>query len=361
MKGDVSVKEILDTIVIGGGQAGLTSGYHLQKSGLRFLILEASAQVGGSWSLYYDSLKLFSPAGFSSLSGLKFPGEQNRYPHRDEVVQYIKDYSKQFQLSVRTNQRVGSVEKGREGFIVRTMTGDVFQARTIINATGSFNNPFIPSIAGQEQFKGLTLHSSEYKNSQRFLNQRVVVVGRGNSAVQIAVELSEVSQTTLAVLRPVQFIKQRIWGKDLHFWIKLIGFDSFPFWRIRKTAPSSSAVNDTGQYKERLTAGKPDQQPMFKSLYQDGVIWTNGVKEPVDAIIYATGYRPQFPYLEAIGALDMEGTPAHKAGISNIPGLYYVGLEGQRSFASATLRGVGPDAQYVVKKILHYLKYGMLT
>ncbi|MDI2585839.1 NAD(P)/FAD-dependent oxidoreductase [Psychrobacillus sp. NEAU-3TGS] len=349
------MKGILDTIVIGGGQAGLTSGYHLQKRGLRFLILEASAQEGGSWPLYYDSLKLFSPAGFSSLSGLKFPGEKNRYPNRDEVVQYLKDYRRHFQLPVRTNQRVETVEKGGEGFIVRTMTGDIFQARTIINATGSFNNPFIPSIAGQEEFKGLTLHSSEYKNSSRFDNQRVVIVGRGNSAIQIAVELSDVSQTSLAVLRPVQFVKQRIWGQDLHFWIKLIGFDTFPFWRFKKTAPSSSAVNDTGNYKERLEAGKPDQQPMFKSFYQDGVIWSNGVKEPVDTIIYATGYRPQFPYLEKIGALDNEGTPTHKAGISNIPGLYYVGLEGQRSFASATLRGVGPDAQYVVKKILHYL------
>ncbi|TQR13344.1 flavin-containing monooxygenase [Psychrobacillus soli] len=348
---------ILDTIVIGGGQAGLTSGYHLQKRGLSFLILEASAQEGGSWPLYYDSLKLFSPAGFSSLSGLKFPGEQNRYPNRDEVVQYLKDYRRHFRLPVRTNHRVESVEKGGEGFIVRTMEGDIFQARTIINATGSFNNPFIPRIAGQEEFKGLTLHSSEYKNSQRFLNQRVVVVGRGNSAVQIAVELSQVSQTSLAVLRPVQFVKQQIWGKDLHFWIKLIGFDSFPFWRFRKTAPSSSAVNDTGRYKERLTAGKPDQQPMFKSFYQDGVIWTNGVKEQVDTIIYATGYRPQFPYLQAIGALDIDGKPSHKAGISNIPGLYYVGVEGQRSFASATIRGVGPDARYVVKKLLHYLKY----
>ncbi|TQR21758.1 NAD(P)-binding domain-containing protein [Psychrobacillus vulpis] len=351
------MKRILDTIVIGGGQAGLASGYHLQKKGLRYLILEASNQVGGSWLHYYDSLKLFSPAGFSSLSGLKFPGEQNRYPNRDEVVQYLKDYRRHFQLPVRTNQRVKTVEKSGEGFIVRTMTEDIFHARTIINATGSFNNPFIPSIAGQEEFKGLTLHSSEYKNSQGYLNQRVVVVGRGNSAVQIAVELSEVSQTSLAVLRHVQFVKQRIFGKDLHFWIKLIGFDAFPFWRFRKTAPSSSAVNDTGQYKERLAGGKPDQQQMFTSFYENGVIWPNGIKEPVDTVIYATGYRPQLPYLQAIGALGAEGKPVHKAGISNVPGLYYVGMEGQRSFASATLRGVGPDAQYVVKKLVHYLRH----
>lgn len=349
------MKGILDSIVIGGGQAGLASGYHLQKKGLRYLILEAGNQVGGSWPSYYDSLKLFSPAGYSSMPGMKFPGEQNRYPRRDEVVRYLQEYQRRFQLKVETNQRVESVEKDREGFTIRTMTGDTFHSRTIINATGSFNNPFIPNIAGQDAFKGLTLHSSEYRNSETFINQRVVVVGRGNSAIQIAVELAEVSQVSLAVLRPVQFVKQRVWGKDLHFWIKLIGFDNFPFWRFRKTAPSSSAVNDTGQYKQQLAEGKPDQQQMFISFYEDGVIWANGIIEPVDTVIYATGFRPQFPYLQAIGALDVEGKPSHVAGISEVPGLYYVGMEGQRSFASATLRGVGKDAQYVVKKLLHYL------
>ncbi|MEK3979706.1 NAD(P)/FAD-dependent oxidoreductase [Psychrobacillus sp. FSL K6-2836] len=351
--------EILDTIVIGGGQAGLASGYHLQKKGVRYLILESSNQVGGSWSRYYDSLKLFSPAGYSSLPGMKFPGEQSLYPKRDEVVRYLQEYKRKFQLKVETNQRVESVEKGSEGFTIRTMTGDTFQTRTIINATGSFNNPFIPNIAGRDGFKGLTIHSSEYKNSEPFINQRVLVVGRGNSAIQIAVELAEVSQTSLAVLSPIKFVKQKVWGKDLHFWLKFIGFDKFPFWRFGKTAPSSSAVNDTGKYKERIIAGKPDQQPMFTSFYENGVIWPNGTKEQVDTVIYATGYRPQLPYLQAIGALDEEGKPSHKAGISEVPGLYYVGMEGQRSFASATLRGVGPDAQYVVKKLLHYLEHRM--
>lgn len=351
------MKSILDTIVIGGGQAGLASGYHLQKEGVQYLILESNNQVGGSWPSYYDSLKLFSPAGYSSMPGMKFPGEQNRYPKRDEVVRYLQEYRRKFHLQVQTNQCVESVEKDGEGFTIRTMTGDIYKSRTIINATGSFNNPFKPIIAGNEVFNGLTLHSSKYKNSEPYINQRVVVVGRGNSAVQIAVELAKVSHTSLAVLRPVQFVKQRLWGKDLHFWLKLIGFDKFPFWRFGTTAPSSSAVDDSDQYKKRLAEGKPDQRQMFTSFYQDGVIWPNGIKEPVDTVIFATGYRPQLPYLQTIGALDMEGKPTQKAGISNVPGLYYVGLEGQRSFASATLRGVGADSQYVVKKIMHYLEH----
>ncbi|KKC47763.1 monooxygenase [Paenibacillus sp. D9] len=351
------MNEKLDTIVIGGGQAGLASGYHLQKKGLQFLILDASDEAGGSWPRYYDSLKLFSPARFSSMPGMKFPGDPDGYPKRDEVIRYLQDYRAKFQLPVRTNQRVVSVERDGEGFTVRTMAGDTYRARTIINATGSFHNPYTPVVPGKEAFQGCTLHSSEYRNPEPFRNQRVVVVGRGNSAVQIGVELADASKTSLAVLRPVQFMKSRLLGQDVHFWIKLIGFDTFPFWRFGKTAPSSSAVNDSGGYKEKVAAGKPDQQPMFTSFYEDGVIWPNGTKEPVDTVFFATGYRPQLPYLQAIGALDAEGRPLHQAGISDVPGLYYVGLEGQRSFASATLRGVGPDAQFVVKKLLHHLKH----
>jgi putative flavoprotein involved in K+ transport len=350
------MNEVLDTIVIGGGQAGLASGYHLKKKGLRFVILEASRQVGGSWPHYYNSLRLFSPASLSSMPGMKFPSEPTDYPKRDEVIRYLQDYQQAFQLPVRINHRVESVNIVREGFAVRTMTGDTFKARTIINASGSFHNPFTPVIAGQEVYKGRTLHSSEYRKPEPFKNQRVIVVGGGNSAVQTGVELAEVSKTSLAVRRPIQFVKSKVLGLDLHYWVRFIGFDTFPFWRFGKTAPISSGVNDSGQYKEKVAAGRPDQQPMFTSFYEGGVIWPNGTQEAVDTVIFATGYRPHLPYLQAIGALDAEGRPLHKAGISHVPGLYYVGLEGQRSFASATLRGVGPDAQFVVKKLLNHLK-----
>ncbi|WP_309119788.1 NAD(P)/FAD-dependent oxidoreductase [Paenibacillus sp.] len=346
---------VYDCIVIGGGQAGLASGYHLKKKGLRFLILEAGEQAAGSWPRYYDSLKLFSPARFSALPEMKFPGEPNGYPTRDEVIRYLQKYRDKFQLPVRTNQRVESVEKEGTGFSIRTAAGDRFLSRTIINATGSFHNPYKPSIPGEELFQGNMIHSSEYRNPEPFRNRRIVVVGRGNSAVQIGVELAEVSITSLAVLQPVQFVKQRFLGLDLHAWVRLTGFDTFPFWRFGIIAPGSSAVNDTGQYEAKISAGKPDQQPMFTSFYEDGVVWPNSQREKVDTIIYATGYRPYVPYLEAIGALDESGKPLQRGGISSVPGLYFVGLEGQRSFSSATLRGVGPDAGFVVKQLTKYL------
>ncbi|MBT2756805.1 NAD(P)-binding domain-containing protein [Mesobacillus foraminis] len=351
------MKKILDSIVIGGGQAGLAAGFHLRKNGLQFLILEANNQAIGSWPQYYDSLKLFSPSRFSSLPGMKFPGDSNHYPMRDEVILYLQDYTKHFQLPFMTNQQVVSIKKNGEEFTIHTLSGDTFQSSTIINATGSFHSPYKPEIKEQETFRGHVLHSSEYKNPERFMNQRIVVVGSGNSAVQIAIELAEVSTTTLAVRQNVQLIKQKFLGQDLHFWLKVTGLDTFPFWRFGKTIGTASAVIDLAQYKERIAEGRPNQQPMFTSFYKDGVIWPDGKKEPVDTVIFATGYRPSLAYLRDIGALDSERKPLQVAGVStSVPGLYYVGLEGQRSFASATLRGVGSDARFVVRKLLPYLK-----
>ncbi|NHN33160.1 flavin-containing monooxygenase [Paenibacillus agricola] len=350
------MNRVWDTIVIGGGQAGLASGYHLQKKGLQFLILEARQQAVGSWPNYYDSLKLFSPARFSSLPGMRISASAESYPLKEEVIRYLAAYSKKFQLPIVANQQVEHVQKNNGVFEIRSRTGESYLSKTIINASGSFHSPYTPTIKGRDEFQGQILHSSKYRNPDPFANQRVVVVGRGNSAVQIAVELSEVSQTSLAVLRPVQFMKQRVWGHDLHFWIKIFGLDTFPFWRFGKNAPSPSSVIDLGLYKERLAAGKPDQQPMFHSLFSNGVIWPDGKKEAVDTIIFATGYRPNLGYLKDIGALDPEGRPLQIAGVSaKVPGIYYVGLEGQRSFASATLRGVGADALYVVRQLMRHL------
>jgi putative flavoprotein involved in K+ transport len=174
---------VLDTIVIGGGQAGLASGFHLQKKGLNFVILEASEQAAGSWPQYYDSLKLFSPARFSSLPGMKIQGDAERYLRKEEVIRYLQDYKEKFQLPVRFMQRVESVEKNGDVFAIHTRAGDVYRSRAIINATGSFHNPYTPVIKGSEAFKGDIIHSSEYRNPDRFRNKRVVVVGRGNSAV----------------------------------------------------------------------------------------------------------------------------------------------------------------------------------
>jgi len=343
---------LLDSIVIGGGQAGLASAYYLQKSGLTFKVLESGMHPTGSWPYYYDSLTLFSPARYSSLPGLKFPGKAGQYPERDEVITYLRKYADTFKFPIAYNHAVKEVQRIEEGFEVKTVSDQIFFAKTVISATGSFRHPHVPLLPGIEQFNGSTSHSSNYQNPNPFVNKRIVVVGRGNSAVQIAIELAEYAQVTLAVQQPIQFKPQKFLGLDLHFWLKASGIDFFPFHKIGRTPPGAAAVLDSGYYRRKIAAGMPDQKPMFLSFYQEGVVWPNEQKEPIDHVIWATGYRPNMAYLKKLGALDSLGSPIHRTGISStVKGLYYVGLANQRSFASATIRGAGRDAKYVVQHL----------
>lgn len=344
------MKKTYDSIVIGSGQAGLATGYYLRKMGFNYLILEGSDQTAGSWTKYYDSLTLFSPARYSSLSGLKFPGNPNRYPTRDEVISYLNDYAKHYNLNIRTREKVLGVKKEGTYFEISTESENVYYSKTVISATGAFSCPNIPIIDGSESYKGKVIHSGQYKNIEEFKNQNVVVVGGGNSAVQIAYELSKASKVSIATRSPISFKPQRIFGKDIHFWLKVTGIDTFSY---GKKFSRDTSVMDTGIYKQAILEGNPESRSMFKKFTEEGVVWGDGREEKVDSIIYATGFRPNVNYLSSlINAIDHFEYPIHIKGVSTtINGLYYIGLSGQRSFSSATIRGVAADAKYVVKKI----------
>ena len=362
------MEPLLDTIVIGAGQAGLVAGYHLQRAGLRFTILEASAQPGGSWPQYYDSLRLFSPARFSSLPGLPFPGDPGRYPSRDDVVGYLQAYAAQFRLPVVTSTRVAEVTQDGAQFLVHSDDGRVFAGRSLIAATGAFHRPYLPQLSGEEQFRGTIAHASGYRTPTPFVGQRIVVVGGGNSAVQIAAELARTARVTLATRHPLRFVAQRPLGRDIHFWLWLLRLDTSPFDSpsggifARLASGKGPQVLDAGVYRAALAAGAPDVQPMFSAFTAAGVRWPDGSEEAVDSVIFATGYRPSLDYLRALGALDAAGLPLHRHGVSTIlPGLGFVGLENQRTFASATLRGVGADAAVVVRALRSQLRAAVLV
>ncbi|GAA3989501.1 ArsO family NAD(P)H-dependent flavin-containing monooxygenase [Allokutzneria multivorans] len=341
-----------DALIIGGGQAGLAAAHALRQHGLRPVILEAGAEAVGSWPRYYDSLTLFSPARFSSLPGLAFGGDPERYPHRDEVTDYLRRYATRLDADLRTDHRVSTVEHRAGRFDVTTTSGVELSAPLLIAATGSFNNPHRPALPGLDTFTGTVLHAGDYRAPNSLADKRIVVVGAGNSAVQIAVELAEHAHVTLATRERIRFAPQRPFGRDVHLWAKLTGADSLPIgpWL---TNPPGQPVFDTGRYRTAITARRPDRRPMFTRLDGDRVHWSDGTTEPIEVLILATGYHPDLNYLTPLNTLAPSGKPDQRAGLSTThPGLGYLGLEWQRILASNTLRGVGRDAAHLIPRLL---------
>jgi putative flavoprotein involved in K+ transport len=344
--------ERVDIVIIGAGQAGLGSAYAAQRAGLAPVVLEAAAEPSGSWPRYYESLKLFSPARYSALPGRPMPGDPERYPTRDELAAYLRDYADWLGADIRTGQRVTRVTAlGDDHFEIETETGLLLQAPYVIAATGGFGRPHRPALPGEELFRGSVMHTSEYRRPNGYAGRRVVVVGGGNSAVQVADELARVARVTLATRSPVKWQSQRPLGRDMHWWFDRSGLDSVPVGRLWLRLDGNPVVDD-GRYRAALAAGVYDQRPMFARYTADGVEWADGRSEPVDAVILATGYRPSLDFLAGTPALDDDGEPLHRAGVSTtVPGLGFVGLEFQRSFRSATVRGVGPDARRVIRRL----------
>ena len=188
----------------------------------------------------------------------------------------------------------------------------------------------------------------------------MVVVGAGNSAVRIAHELAGVAETTLATRAPLRFEPQTILGRDVHFWLSVSGLDRLPLGRLFDVSEPGAVVDD-GTYAAAVRAGRPDRSPLFSRFTEGGVVWDNGEEEAVDAVVLATGYRPNLDYLRPLGALREDGRPNQRAGIARtVPGLYFVGLPFQTSFASATLRGVGSDAAHVVARARRHVARGVM-
>ncbi len=348
----------VDTLVIGAGQAGLAAGYFLQRYQLDFHLIDANPKIGGSWQNYWDSLRLFSPARYSQLPGLDFPGDPGAYPARDDVITYLQEYARHFNLPVALDEAVVQIDKRDGIFYTLTADGNCYASRTVISATGAFNTPYIPHIAGDDHYQGRTLHTYQYREPSSFHGERVVVVGANNSAVQIGVELAQVADVTLAVRRSIEWWPQTFLGKNLFFWIHATGFDMIPIGLFFHLSDSNMVIDD-GTYRRAIQRGRPNTRQMFQSFTEDGVIWADGLHEAVDTVVFATGFRPDNrPYLESLNALCPEDqTPLQRGGVSKtVDGLYFVGVFGQRSAASATLRGVGADARYVVEHLVKYLR-----
>jgi putative flavoprotein involved in K+ transport len=342
----------LDVLVIGAGQAGLALGHHLAARNASFLLLDAGPEVGHSWRSRWDSLRLFSPAQYDSLPGLPFPAPADSHPSKDDVADYLAAYARHFQLPVRLNCPVLRLHREADGsFAVTTPTG-LLHAQQVVVATGPFQSPRIPTVARELDPSVPQLHSAEYRNPTQVPGGgRVLVVGAANSGLQIAAELDGTQSVTVAVgSRPTQ-LPQRIAGRDLFFWLTRSGFFTVPTdSRIARRLRSRGDLV-IGTRSRALRRRGVAFRPRLTGFAGRTATFADGSTVEVDAVVWATGYRTDYSWLHVPGVIDDSGAVRHTAGVTDVPGLYFLGLPWQTARGSALLGFVGGDAATLASRM----------
>jgi putative flavoprotein involved in K+ transport len=343
-----------DVIVIGGGQSGLAVGYYLRRSGLSFVILDKAVTGGGSWQHYWQSLRLFSPAQWSSLPGVIMTGGADYYPRRDETVEYLRKYETKYQLPVERSVEVKSISRSEDGFALDTSAGQ-FYSKTLVSATGSFTHPHIPEFVNSENFRGQILHSADYRSPGEFKNKRVAIVGEGNSGAQILAEVSKVTDTIWITQKEPRFLPDHIDGRFLFdaasqmYQAKLQGKSYQP--------PSLGDVVMVPSVKEARDRNVLNSVRPFQKFTNDGLLWADGHSEKIDTVIFCTGFKPALSHLAALRIVKEDGrVTTNETKATAIDGLWLVGYGNWTGFASATLIGVGRSAKQTVEEIKIHLK-----
>ncbi len=342
--------EQVDVVVIGAGQAGLAVGQQLAARGTDFVILEASTQVGSSWRTRWDSLRLFTPAQYDSLPGMPFPAAADTHPTKDDVADYLAEYAAHFDLPVRLATPVEHVRReGDGGYLVTTATG-ALRARQVVVATGAFHRPWVPAAAREPAPRVTQLHSARYRNPGQLAGTRVLVVGAGNSGLQIAHELSGSHTVSVAVGSRALELPQRVAGRDLFSWLTMIGFFSWPAESRLARRLRSRGDLVIGTRTSTLRRTGIDLRPRLVGFTGDRAHFADGTSETVDAVVWATGFRPDYSWLQVPGVV-VDGHVQHHQGVAEVPGLFFVGLPWQTSRGSALLGFVGDDAARLAERM----------
>jgi putative flavoprotein involved in K+ transport len=341
--------ERLEVAVIGGSQAGLAMGYYLAQQGRRFLIFERSGSVAPAWRERWDSLKLFTPRGYSALPGPPFPGDPDGYPTRDEVIAYLEHYADTFDLPIEFKSDVRRLSR-EEGRFVLDVDGRRIAADQVVIATGPFQTPFVPKLADDLGSSVWHAHSTGYRRPSDVPEGTVLVVGGGNTGFQIAKELSATHKVLLSVGSKQKPLPQRLAGRDLFWWLTKSGL-------IEKTV--ESRIGQRLKDRDTLIGSSPRElkkryavelKPRASSASGRTVTFADGSEVEVAAVIWATGYRSDYSWVD-LPALDSNGRLQHRRGVTDVPGLFFLGLTWQWTRGSGLIGWVKDDAAFLSERL----------
>jgi putative flavoprotein involved in K+ transport len=340
----------LDVVVVGGSQAGLAMAWHLAQQGLRFVVLEAAPELGNTWRSRWDSLKLFTPAQYDALPGMAFPAPADTYPTKDPVADYLQAYAAAFDLPVRLNAKVTELRRQENGSFEAQTADATYQARQVVVATGPFQVPFIPPPAAKLDPSVTQLHSADYRNPQALPDGPVLVVGGGNSGFQIAEELAATRTVDLSIATTYPMLPQRRAGRDLFWWLTRLGL-----LRVTVTSRVGQRMSRRdfviGTNRKRLERAGVRFRPRLVDAEGRTVRFADhSLLEDVGVVVWATGYRSDYAWIDIPGVV-REGHVVHRRGVTEVPGLYFLGLSWQYTRGSALLGFVNDDAAYLAEQI----------
>lgn len=347
----------VDTLIVGGGQAGLAMGYWLAQEGSSFLIVDENARTGDSWRQRWDSLRLFTPGKYDGLPGAPFPGDRLSFPTKDELADYPEDYGRRFDLPIVHNVRVDGLASDGDGFHV-TSGQRSWRARNVVIATGGYRVPKTPAFAGELSADILQLHSQDYKNPSQLQPGPVLVVGLGNSGAEIAMEVSG-SHPTVVAGAPGGELPVRHGRAAARFVLPVIRFAGLHVLTLdtpvgRKVAPKfmQKAAPLIRTRTKELRAAGVELLPRVTGV-RDGYPEVGGDFQTVKPanVIWCTGYRDDYSWVR-VPVVDGAGRLLQKRGVvADVPGVFFIGQEFLFAAASATLPGVGRDARYLARRV----------
>jgi putative flavoprotein involved in K+ transport len=351
--------ERVDTVVIGAGQTGLATAYHLKRLGLSSVVLEENPRVGDTWRKRYDSLRLYTPAQYDGLPGMAFPMPRFTWPTGRQMADFLESYADTMGLAVRTGTTVDRVERAGDGEYLVSTGSDRLLARNVVVATGGKQNPVMPAFASQLDPGIRQMHSNDYRNAEQLLPGPVLVVGASHSGADLALEAATAGHETWLAGPERGEAPITLEGRSGRFAIPLAWFAANHVLTTRNPLGRrmQPEIRSHGAPLLRIKSKHLDEAGVHRTTdrvrgVRDGLPQLDdGTVLDVRNVLWCTGFRHDFNFID-LPVVGDDGWPLDDGGVvPSAPGLYFVGLLFQRGFYSMLIGGAGRDAEFIAGHI----------